>query len=72
VSLLTSAHCCPCPYMAAGRRSRAVVRMWVAVFVCGWLASVSGGCGGSGVIGGHWCSWMVMKVGHGKERGWWR
>jgi len=29
-----------------------------------------GGRGGSGVIGGHWRSWAVMKVGGGEERGW--
>jgi len=72
VSLLTSAHCCLCPYVAAGHRSQAVVCMWAAVFVCGWLASVSGSHGGSGVIGGHWRSWVVMKVGGGEERGWQR
>jgi len=49
VRLLTWAHHCPCLYVAAGHRSRAVVDgcwlvvvrlcMWVAVFVCGWSAS---------------------------------
>jgi len=70
VSLLTSARCYLCLYVAAGCRSRAVVRMWAAIFVCGWSASVSGGRGGSGVVGGHWHSWAVTKVGGGEERGW--
>ena len=25
-----------------------------------------GSCGGSAVIGGHWCSWAVMKVSGGE------
>jgi len=37
-----------------------------------------GGCGGSVVIGGRWCSWAIMRavvvksvVGGGDEHGWW-
>ena len=46
--------------------------MWAAVFICGWSASVLGSHGGSGVVGGHWHSWAVMKVGGGEEHGWQR
>jgi len=38
-------------------------------FVGGWL-HFSGGCGGSGVVGGRWHSWVVTKVGGGEEHGW--
>jgi len=38
-------------------------------FVGGWLC-FAGGRGGSVVIGGHWCSWVVTKVGGGEGCGW--
>jgi len=74
VSLLTSVHCCPCPYVAAGRHSRPVVdgHMWAAVFICGWPASF---------FGQSWwrCSrsWLLAFMGDhegggGEERGGWR
>jgi len=74
VSLLTSVHHCPCPYVAAGRHSRPVVdgRTWAAVFICGWPASFFG-------QSWWWCShwWSLAFVGDhegggGEEHGgWW-
>ena len=68
MSLCTSAHCCPCPYVAV------VHEPW---FICGQPSSFVGGRlrfsgsrGGSGVVGGRWRSWAVTKVGGGEERGW--
>jgi len=47
--------------------------------VCGQPSSFVGGqlhflgsCGGSAVVGGHWCSWVVKSiVGSSDEHGWW-
>ena len=64
VSLLTLAHHCLWLYVGAGHHSQAMVDghgrfwvhlcMWAPGFVCGWLASFLGSCGGGEDMGCHW------------------